>query len=252
MYTYLAEDKILFTCDSFGAHFCHEGIFDDQVGDFDDAFDYYFDVILRPFSKFMLKAIDRIRQLDINMIATGHGPILRSHWEKYVDLSEKYASEQLQLPIRHKVFIPYVSAYQKTGFLAKKIGEGISQSGDFEVEVLDIEMTSIGDLEQKVSESAAIIIGSTTINQNVLLPIYKLFSVINPLRDKGKIAGGFGSYGWSGESRTIIRTGLENLKLKYYGEGVFVKFTPGEDDQQDAMEYGRQIGRELLAMQSED
>lgn len=251
MYTYLAEDRILFTCDSFGAHFCHEGVFDDQVGDFDDAFTYYFDVILRPFSKFMLKAIDKVHQLDINIIAPGHGPVLRSDWEKYVRLSEKYAREQLKLPLRHKVFIPYVSAYQKTGLLAKKIGEGVKMAGDFEVEVLDIEMTSIGDLEQKVSESAAIIVGSTTINQNILLPVYRLFSVINPLRDKGKIAGGFGSYGWSGESRDILRSNLQNLKLKYYGEGIFVKFSPCESEQQAALDYGRQIGQEILAVEKE-
>ncbi|HNX85931.1 MAG TPA: FprA family A-type flavoprotein, partial [Bacteroidales bacterium] len=54
MMTWLKEDKVLFTCDIFGAHFCHEGIFDDVVGNFDDAFRYYFDVIMKPFSKFML------------------------------------------------------------------------------------------------------------------------------------------------------------------------------------------------------
>ncbi len=247
MYTYLAEDKILFTCDSFGAHFCNEEVFDDRVGDFDADFTYYFDVILKPFSKFMLKAIEKVRSLDIRVIATGHGPVLRTHWKKYVDLSEKYALEHLQLPLRHRVFVPYVSAYHKTGLLAEKISEGIRMAGDIDVEALDIEKTPIGELEQKMSECAAVVVGSTTINQNILLPVYKLFSVINPLRDKGKMAGGFGSYGWSGESRDLIRTNLENLKLDYFGEGVFVKFTPGEEDQKRAVEYGLEFGKALLA-----
>jgi flavorubredoxin len=252
MYTYLAEDRILFTCDSFGAHFCHEGVFDDQVGDFDEAFNYYFDVILRPFSKFMLKAIEKVRQLDIAMIATGHGPVLRSHWQKYLDLSEKYALEQMQMPIRQKVFIPYVSAYQKTGIIADKIAEGVRKAGSFDVEVMDIEKASVGDLEQKVMESAAIIVGCPTINQNILLPVYKLFSVLNPLRDIGKIAGGFGSYGWSGESKILIRSNLENLKLKYIAEGVFVKFTPDEADRQAALDYGVQIGEALQELTTDD
>ena len=76
IYTYLEEDKLLFTCDSFGAHFCDERMFDTKVGDFDDAFKYYFNVILKPYSKFMLKAIEKIRPLDIKAICTGHGPIL--------------------------------------------------------------------------------------------------------------------------------------------------------------------------------
>jgi len=249
MYTYLAEEKVLFTCDSFGAHFCHEAVFDDLVGNFDESFKYYFDVILKPFSKFMLKAIEKVRLLDINVIATGHGPVLRSDWQKYVSLSEKWASEHLELPHKHKVFIPFVSAYHKTGLLAERIGEGILMAGDIDVEIVDIENSTIGELDQKVAESAAIIIGSTTINQNILLPVYKLFSVINPLRDKGKLAGGFGSYGWSGESKEIIKSNLENLKMEYFGEGVFVKFTPDADEQQQAVAYGKAIGEALLKEQ---
>jgi len=247
MYTYLAEEKILFTCDSFGAHYCHEGVFDDKVGDFDEDFRYYFDVILKPFSKFMLKAIEKVNALDINLIAPGHGPVLRSGWKKRVELSEKWAKEHLDLPVSRKVFIPYVSAYHKTGKIAEKIRDGIISAGNLEAEILDIEMTSIGDLEQKVAESAALIVGSTTINQNILLPVYKLFSVINPLRDKGKLAGGFGSYGWSGESKDLIKNNLENLKLNYFGEGVFVKFTPSPVEEQQAFAYGKAFGEELLA-----
>lgn len=252
MFTYLCEEKILFTCDSFGSHYCNEAVFDDLAGDFEEDFKYYFDVILKPFSKFMLKAIEKIKELDIKTIATGHGPVLRTDWQKYVTLSEKYAMEYLKLPVRHKVFIPYVSAYHKTGLLANKIAEGIGMAGDFEVEVFDMEKATIGELDQKVAESAAIIVGSTTINQNILLPVYKLFSVINPLRDKGKLAGGFGSYGWSGESKSLIRANLDNLKLKYFGEGVFVKFTPDPGEEQQAVTYGKAFGEALLAEASSE
>ncbi|PIY02471.1 MAG: hypothetical protein COZ21_14005 [Bacteroidetes bacterium CG_4_10_14_3_um_filter_31_20] len=86
MYSYLVEEKILFTCDSFGSHFCKKEMFDDLVPNFDDAYQYYFDVILKPYSKFMLKAIEKIKQLEIKTICTGHGPILRTYWKKYVDL----------------------------------------------------------------------------------------------------------------------------------------------------------------------
>ena len=67
-------------------------------------------------------------------------------------------------------------------------------------------------------------IGCPTINQNILLPIYKLFALINPIRDKGKIAGAFGSFGWSGEASKIIPEILRNLKLEMLEDTVFVKF----------------------------
>ncbi len=246
IYSYLVEDKVLFTCDSFGAHFCHEEMYDDKVGDFDDAFRYYFDVILKPFSKFMLKAIEKIRPLEIEAICTGHGPILRSDWKKYVDLSEEYATNAMKLPERQRVFIPYVSAYHKTGLLAEKIAEGIRRAGDIEVDVVDVENTPIGELDAKVSNSTGIIVGCPTINQNILLPIYKLFAVLSPIRDKGKLAGGFGSYGWSGEGKDHIKSNLTNLKLNYFGEGIFVKFTPDEDQLKEAYDYGMAFGEKLL------
>lgn len=247
IYTYLREDKVLFTCDSFGCHYADEKMFDDLVGDFDESFHYYFDVILKPFSKFMLKAIDKIRGLEIDVICPGHGPILRSDWKKYVDLSERLSREFLTLPERKKVYIPFVSAYQKTRVLGELIAEGLRKAGDLDVELSDIEMVPVAEMEQKVAQASAIIVGSPTINQNILLPVYKLFSVISPLRDKGKLAGGFGSYGWSGESRKLLASSLENLKLEYFKEGVFVKFTPSDADKETAIRYGYDFGIALLS-----
>ncbi len=247
IYTYLEEDQILFTCDSFGSHFCHEEMFDDLVGDFEDAFRYYFDVILKPFSKFMLKAIEKIKPLDIKAICTGHGPILRSNWKKWVDLSEEIATNALKQPERDRVFIPYVSAYQKTGKIAESIANGIKKAGDIDVQLMDIEMTPIGELDAQIASSTGIIVGCPTINQNILLPVYKLFAVISPIRDKGKLAGGFGSYGWSGEGKSHIQTNLGNLKLRYFADGMFVKFSPTQNELDEAEEYGMAFGKELLS-----
>jgi len=249
MYSYLMEDQILFTCDSFGSHYCEENLFDDLIENMDDyheSFKYYFDVILKPYSKFMLQAIQKIDQLNIGTICPGHGPILRSNWKKYVELSREYAEEGMKLPEKPKVFIPYVSAYHKTGQLAELIAEGIREAGDILVDVCDIEMSPMGELEEKISHASAYIIGSPTINQNILLPVYKCFALINPIRDKGKLAAAFGSFGWSGEARKMIKSNLENLKLNVFDDGMFVKFTPNEADSRQAREFGKAFGIELL------
>ena len=247
IYSYLREDKVLFTCDSFGAHFCSEKMFDDKVGNWDDAFRYYFDVILKPFSKFMLKAIEKIRPLPIAVICPGHGPILRKDWKKYVDLSEKYALAASVLPGKQRVFIPYVSAYHNTGSIAYKIAEGIHGAGDIDVQLMDIEHISLEVLDDQVARSTGVIVGCPVINQNILLPVYQLFAVMNPIRERGKLGGSFGSYGWSGEARKMIETNLTNLKLKIFGEGVFVKFTPHSGELQKAYDYGKAFGEQLLA-----
>ena len=120
MYCYLEEDKVLFTCDSFGAHFCDERMYDTEVGNWDDAFKYYFDVIMKPYSRFMLKAIEKIRSLEIKAICNGHGPLLTETWKRYVDLSEEYSKLAIALPDENRVLITYVSAYHNTALLAEK------------------------------------------------------------------------------------------------------------------------------------
>jgi len=250
MYTWFEEEKILFTCDSFGAHYCDEKMYDNLVDNYDDAFKYYFDVILKPYSKFMLKAIDKIRGLDIKAICTGHGPLLTDQWKKYVDLSEQLASAAIQYPLQKYVYIPYVSAYHKTGDIAQAIAEGVSQIiPDAHIDIQDIENTGLGELDEKIARSQAIIVGCPTINQNILLPIYKLFALINPVRDRGKVGGAFGSYGWSGEASKLICSILTNLKLDLPDESFFIKFTLHKEQAEQAVEYGRKIAEMMLTKQ---
>lgn len=247
IYTYIEEDKVLFTCDSFGAHFCHEEMFDDKVGDYGEAFKYYFDVILKPFSRFMIKAIEKIRPLDIDIICTGHGPILRSNWKHFVDYSQQLANEYLCTTNQKdkKVLVTYISAYGFTKEMAERIAEGISSVEGMQAELIDIENMLLGDLEEKLVSTNAIIVGSPTINQNTLLPIYKLFSVVNPIRDRGKLAAAFGSYGWSGEAVGIIETNLKSLKFKVIQEAISSKFFPHENKAPDFINFGKCFAEQM-------
>ncbi len=246
IYSYLEEDKVLFTCDSFGSHFCDQTMFDDQVGNFDDAFKYYFDSILSPYSKFILKAIDKIRPLDISMIATGHGPILRSNWKKYVDLSEEYAKKYLSTNDHPTVFIPYVSAYKMTGNIAEKIAEGIRSAGEIEVNVVDIENAPFLLISEHLSKCSGMLVGSPTINKNTLMQIYQLFGLVNPIRERGKLAAVFGSYGWSGECFKIIHDNLANLRFKMFEEDFTVKFALHHKDFEKCLDFGKRFGKQLL------
>ncbi len=249
MYTYLVEDKLLFTCDSFGAHYCHPDMFDDLVGDYSEPFKYYFDVILKPFSKFMLKAIDKIKDLEIDAVCPGHGPILRTTWKERVSESEKYAKEYIEITGEHKkkrVLVTYVSAYGYTREMAEAIKTGLTYNKNIEVLMLDIEVIELGDLESEMVKADALLVGSPTINQNTLLPVYKLFSVISPLRDRGKLAAAFGSYGWSGEATSIIAGNLKSLKLNVLDEQASFKFMPDEQKSNELIAFGKRFADELM------
>lgn len=244
IYSWLEEDRILFTCDSFGAHYCSYEMTDDINDDYLKAFKYYFDVILQPFSRFMIKAIERIKPLDINYICPGHGPILSKNHKYIVELTEKYASDYLNATTekaRRSILIAYVSAYGYTKKAAEIIKSGILEGGDFRVEIADIENIDLNELGSLLATTDALLVGSPTINQNTLLPVYKMFALINPIRDRGKLAGAFGSYGWSGEAVKIISETLRNLKLKVFEETSEFKFQPSGSKEENLKAFGREF-----------
>ena len=248
IYTYLVEDKVLFTCDSFGAHYCSSDMFSEFTEEYTEAYRYYFDVIMKPFSRFMLKAIENIKPLPVQFICPGHGPMHHKNVEKAIELSGFYADQYMKLVSgrdRNNILITYVSAYGYTKEAADLIASGIVESGELTADVTDIETIEAEDLEAKIIVADGILVGSPTINQNTLLPVYKLFSIINPLRDKGKLGGAFGSYGWSGESPKIILENLRLLKLKVFEETASFKFSPGSYKGDELIEFGRKFAKKF-------
>ena len=251
IYTYLEDDNTLFTCDSFGAHYCSENMFSEFNANYIETFKYYFDVILKPFSKHMLKAIDTIKPLKTDYICTGHGPIHKGESiKKAIELSEKFASDYVKITTNrkdYKILITYVSAYGYTKEAASIIAKGIEDSGKVKAEIIDIENISAEVLDEKITLCDGIIAGSPTINQNTLLPLYTLFALINPIRDKGKLAGSFGSYGWSGEAPKIILENFKALKLNIFNGNGAVKFSPANEKEEALLNYGRNYTAMFIA-----
>jgi flavorubredoxin len=249
MLTQLVEDKVLFTCDVFGAHYCSPEMYSDFNKEYSESFKYYFDIIMRPFSRFMLKAIEKIEPLELDFICTGHGPIHHKNLRKAIELSKQYADQYMQIVSeknRMNILIAYVSAYGYTKEAAHLIAEGILETKDITVDITDIEDISLEEMESKLIMSDGLLVGSPTINQNTLLPVYKLFAQINPIRDKGKLAGAFGSYGWSGESPNLILESLRLLKLKIFEETAAFKFSADKNEKEYLREFGRNFAQRYI------
>ena len=247
--TLLVEDKVLFTCDVFGAHYCSPQMYSAFGAQYTEAFKYYFDIIMRPFSRFMLKAIEKVKPLELDFICPGHGPIHKENIRKALDLSEKLAGNYMKIVSENNkmtILIAYVSAYGYTKDAAHFIADGILETEGITVDITDIENITLEELESKLIKSDGLLVGSPTINQNTLLPVYKLFALINPIRDKGKLGGAFGSYGWSGESPNLILENLRMLKLKIFEETAAFKFSADNNKKENLIEFGRNFAQRYI------
>ena len=159
-----------------------------------------------------------------------------------------YASDYLKLVVGRSpknILIAYVSAYGYTRQAAEYIAEGIRETENLNTEVLDIENISLEALEAKLITADGLLIGSPTINQNTLLQVYQLFSLINPIRDKGKLGAAYGSYGWSGESPRIILENLRLLKLKIFEDPAQFKFAPSGDKAIVLKDFGKRYAQKF-------
>lgn len=249
MYSYDAEDKALFTCDSFGSHFASEDVLRSKVTDEEGylkATKYYFDNIIGPFKiPYMTNALKRIEGLQFDWICTGHGPVLDSHIDELMELYKKWCV--IDNPNHCKtVVIPYVSAYGYTAQLAEKIAEGIKDSGEVCVKLYDmVKEQDFNKVSTEITYADGVLFGTPTIVGEALAPIWALTTSMFAATDKGKLASAFGSYGWSGEGVPHIIERLKQLRLKVV-EGFRVRFKPSENQLKDAYDYGYNFGCILL------
>lgn len=243
MFTYVEEDKTLFTCDVFGAHYCPpNGVCrSDLTGQDEENYKRtmkdYFDIIIGPYKNpYMDNALARIKDLEIEMICPGHGPVLDADLDWVM---EKYYEWCAVPPKGDKklVVIPYVSAYGYTGLLAEKIAEGLESTGEIEVHMYEMTQDDPAAVLADINAADGVLFGTPTIVGDALAPIRNLTTNLFPPLCKGKLASAFGCYGWSGEGVPNIIERLKQLRMNVV-EGFRVRFKPSDVELIDAHDFG--------------
>lgn len=251
IYTYVEEYNVLLTCDSFGSHYCFDKMFNDLIpkdkeNEYMGSLKYYYDCIMGPFKPYILKALDKIKDLKIDTICTGHGPILRGNVQMYFDLYRKWSTETAPEDGKTRVVIPYVTAYGFTEEIANKIAEGIkSKINDAIIDLYNVIYHKQEEILDKIYWADAVLFGSPTINGDALKPILDILTVMNPLVHRGKVAAAFGSFGWSGEAVPNIEARLKALRLKLVTPGLKINFKPSEADLLKAYNFGEIVAEKI-------
>ncbi len=245
MFTYVEEDKVLFTCDAFG---CHYGDFDAECvannKDYIKASKVYYDCIVKPFAQYVLDGVDKVVGLgiDFDTILTSHGPILSKEPMEQVKRYVQWSQEAVDATNKDKVSIFYLSAYGNTKKMAEKIAEGVKSEG-VEVGLYDLEQLTHEEMHDKFLESKVVVLGSPTINRTMVKPMWDLFSNVDPMANRGTLAGVFGSYGWSGEGITMAENTLKSMNFKMPVETVKKKFFPDEATLEACVEAGKEYAK---------
>ena len=243
MFTYHPASKTVFTCDFLGAHYCEPRIYDihcQYPDKYDGAFRYYYEAIFGPFKPYVLAGLNKLEKLDFDMVCPSHGAVLTESIQTRMAQYREWS----QTPEKGKaVAIVFASAYGYTRALALAARDALESDG-YDVKLLDIVKTPLGELSAAVAACDALLVGSNTINRDATKPVWDVLTSIDAINTK-KPAGAFGSYGWSGEAVPMVKSRLEQLKFKFIGDGFRVVFKPTEEDAASMAAYALEVARAI-------
>ena len=247
--SYLKDERILFSGDVFGCHFCDERLYNDLVGDFRFSFEYYFKHIMRPFKAHVLAAMDKIEPLEPDLIAPAHGPILRDKPLDYVRSYRALSRSHLPNEVEGReksLLVFYMSAYGATADMARSVHEGASAVEGVRVSLYDLQGSEIEPFVDLIEGADGLVFGSPTINGDAVKPVWDVLASLISIETKGKLGGAFGSYGWSGEAVPMIEDRLRGLKMRVPEKGPRIKFHPTGTEHAQCRDYGRALAESLV------
>ena len=192
----------------------------------------------------MLKKIEEVQKanIPIKMIAPSHGIIWRKDPMKIVKAYTAWAKNET----KPKVIIVYETMWGSTEKMAKKMLEGVVDSG-VSAKLYDITQSDSTEVIKEMLDSKGYMIGSSTHDNDLLNNIAGFLEFLKGLRPKGRLGCAFGSYGWAGGAVKSIEGIMKEAGIEIAQPGLGVRFVPDSNEIKTCYEYGREFAKKIAA-----
>jgi flavorubredoxin len=223
MVTYLVEDKILFSCDFFGSHLATSDLYVTDEPKVYESAKRYFAEIMMPFRTVIRKNVEKVEQLELNLIAPSHGPL----YNKPKFIIEAY-KDWISDNVKNEVVLPYISMHGSTKKIVEYVINELINVG-ITVKPFNITKTDIGELAISLVDAATIVVATPTVLGGPHPLVAYVTTLTNALRPKTKFVSIIGSYGWGTKVVEQLSSMLSNLKVEIIPP-VMVKGYPKNED----------------------
>lgn len=244
MFSYLPEEEILFSQDAFGMHLATAERFDDEIDPAVLAYEgaTYFANIILPYAPLVTKLLARVAAAGINCkyIAPDHGPIWRRDIPGVISRYDCWAAQR---PTR-KAVVVYGTMWHSTELMARALSEGLAAAGAA-VKCMSMDVFHRSDVAYEILDAGALVVGSSTLNNNMLPQMADVTTYLKGLRPANLIGAAFGSYGWSGEAPAHLADILKEMKIDNVAAPLKVQHVPGEEELRRCYALGEEIARQL-------
>jgi flavorubredoxin len=237
MFTYLKENKILFPCDFFGSH-AAKGLYDDEIEELLVFAQRYYGEIMMPFRVMGQKALEKIKDLPIDVIAPSHGPIHRNP-ARILNVYRIWSNGET----KQKAIVVYVSMWGSTEKMIKPIVDTLTSEG-IEVALYNLTVSDIGDVAKDLVDSRVIVLGAPTVLGGAHpLAVYAAY-LVKALKPPAKFGAVLSSYGWGGGAIKNIQEVLGPSKLEIVG-ALEINGPPSEENIKQIVDLGKTIANKI-------
>ncbi|MDI9613491.1 MAG: FprA family A-type flavoprotein [Acidobacteriota bacterium] len=227
MVTYSETDRILFPNDAFGQHYASHERFADEVpaGVVDAQAAKYYGNIVLPYGNQVVKALEAVGGLDIDMIAPSHGLIWRRPEDiaRITGLYARWAAHQTD----PRVVIVYDTMWHSTEAMARRLYECFTRE-NVPVVLMSLQATHISDVVTEILRSRMALFGTPILNSRMLPTMAGMLMYLKGLKPKKRLSWTFGSYGWSPIGFKEVEASLKEAGFEPAGEGKYIPFVPDE------------------------
>ena len=214
MMTYETTEKVLFSCDAFGGYGALQGaVFDDQCRELpyyeEQALRYYANIVAL-FARPVVKAIEKLKGVPLDVVAPSHGLIWRENPTRIVELYQKWATYALEGP-ETGVTLLYGTMYGNTEQMVEAVASGVARAG-VPLEIFDVRHIHASYILSALYTQSGVLVGAPTYEGDLFPPMAHVLDMAARKRIQNRKLAYFGSYGWSGGARREIAKLAETLK----------------------------------------
>lgn len=247
MMTYCPEERVLFSCDAFGAYGQYDACFDDELSEEESALlqvetERYYANIVSTFSSFVTKGIEKLAGTPVSVVAPSHGIVWRRSPEQVIDWYRKLAS-YMNGPAECEITLIWSSMYGNTAALLDSIKEGV-ESEQVKLHIHEVPQTHESFVLASAWRSSGLIIGMPTYEYKMFPPMFHLLDILERSHVQNRKVLRFGSYGWSGGAQKQFDPFVEAMKWENFGAVEYQGF-PSQADKERAKELAASLAREV-------
>lgn len=234
MFTYLPEDKILFSCDLFGAHLATSQLFASEVPNVLQEAKRYYAEIMMPFGSRIPKHLETLQDYQIDIIAPSHGPV----YDKPALMLDAYR-EWVSEKVKNEVIVIYISMHGSTEKMAHYLTDVLIQR-DISVKLMNLETVDIGEIALALVDAATVVFASPAVLMGSHPHIVSTAYVVNSLKPKTKFIGIMGSFGWGNKLVAQLTELLKDLNAEIL-EPLLIKGLPRAENFQEIEKFADEI-----------